>query len=174
MAATATPKPAAATPTPTFGPTQEMPRSRKALAALRGLLAKESEIKSRMSIGSEANELKKALVRRDYEGNSFELLTVNAAIVEARQAAEKADEEDRAERREQFRQLKHPAVAAVVKALRLAQTEMEKLGALENAEHEVFGAAINRASWPMLLRNDVGESFVDEWCERLRQEGLLD
>jgi hypothetical protein len=172
--AAATAQKPTATPAPAFGPISEMERSRKALATLRGLLATEAEIKSRMSVGAEASEMTKALIRRDYQSNSFELLTVNAAIVEARQAAEAADEMDRAERREEFRQLKRPAVAAAVKALRLAQVAMEELGRLENLEHEIFGAAVDRAAWPNLLRNDVGLSFVDEWVERLRQDGLID
>lgn len=99
---------------------------------------------------------------------------LDVQIERAKAAHALAVDEARNAMRALFAEKKREALKRVIPALRAAQREMEALGALEEREHHLVSTMTDRFAWPSLLRNESGESFVDEWLARAQSAGLVE
>ena len=145
--------------------------AQKVVADLRGQLA---DVEAHIVAASLATEpYARARGRLEMLTLEPERLRLAVEIERAEADLDESIEVGKEELRIAFRARKRAVLAVVVPALRAAQAEMIVLQELEQSEHELLGF-VDRRSWSSLGRNDCGESFVDEWIGRLRQDGLFE
>src|SRR5204862_114494 len=150
----------------------DMARSKSAADKVRALPRRLADIEQRIAPPQSDDPIAHAEARVARINIEPERLRVEADLARAKREVEAAIEADRAELRATFVALKREAVPPLIEAMKVAQQRMIVLADIENREHELL-SVIDRFSWSSLNRNDVGESFFAEWCQRLRLAGLL-